>query len=261
MAAVCVLAAGGCGLIGQNSGSYAPLGRGGAPNTSTTVIPLAEAGTKPTERSGYGASGCETVARGPWTDVRHRPDPRGILRRGGVRGLPQHSNTPAGLNGMNDDPPGGLPGEAPDTIVDFGAVEDHRDPNTLASPGSLREAWRRLHYRGATSANWNQSHDHQTVSVTQFGSAAEAKRALTAHLTELCPYANSTTRLPGGNGVYLVKETGSTRVLFVLDDVEVSVYACPCTFEGGGPAVADFDTWWLQVAQALSPGATKPAKT
>ena len=247
-----VLLLGACSLIGSSDpwprGSGAPP----APNTATTAIALAKAGTpRPAERDLAGPEGCRQLASGPFARVAHGPDPRGALRDGEVLGLAQTSAPISGTPALNDDPPGGLPGAKPDQVSDYDTLDRYRDPNTMASAGSLHAAWSKLHFEGATAASWRSGHDHQTVTITQFGSAAEAQQALVAHLTELCPYANATMVRPDHTGVTLGKDTGSTRSLFVLDDVEVSVYACPCSSLGIGAT----DEWAKQVEATLRKGA------
>ena len=153
---------------------------------------------------------CQQLALGPWADVEHGPDPIGRVRDGVVPALPDGQHSP------------------PDKLTEFPDLASYRDPSTLEDPGMVYDAWDRAGSVKGIEARWGEGHAYTAITVVQYRDATGAKDALTAHLTDLCRRATSATIRDHANGLVLTRDSEAVRSVYVMGDIEVSVFTCSC---------------------------------
>lgn len=213
-----------------------PKGAGGAP-TAQADAPTAAAGEPEPGRRVTTVEDCQQLARGPWADAEHGPDPIGRVRDGVVPSLPDGSDSP------------------PDHVTEFPDLISYRDPSTLEDPGMVYDAMAAAGFQKGIEARWGEGHAYTAITVIQFEDAAGAKDALTAHLTDLCRRATSATVRDGGNGLLLTRDSEAVRSVFVMGDIEVSVFTCSCYWPDLPSRTDGITGWaWGVEAKLFEPG-------
>lgn len=216
----------------QGSGTAAP------PNTATTAPAPSAGDPLPADKVVDGAIDCAALARGPWATLPHGPDPVADIRAGRVPSLPGSSGH-----------------EPPDSERAFASVDDYRDPSRMVDPGSLRAAMVKAGFQEGYEARWGTGHRIALISASRYRDARAAKTVLTTHLLALCPEAVRATVRDDRNGLTLVRDSGTVRTVFVLDDVEVSVMVCVCHGSSDADREALIDEWSDGVSDVMRKGA------
>lgn len=116
----------------------------------------------------------------------------------------------------------------PDEVNEFPDLISYRDPSTLEDPGMVYDAMEAAGFEEAIEARWGEGNAFTAITVIQYRDAAGAKDALTAHLTDLCRRATSASTRDASNGLLLTRDSGAVRSVFVMGDIEVSVFTCSC---------------------------------
>lgn len=202
----------------------APSGETASPSSGLSEED-AEMGAHLRETGDWAASPelCLTIAAGPWDEVAYENDPVGLVSDGAL-------------------PPGLDPGldEAPNEINEWTDVGEYHDPSTLDSPGAIRDAMRDAGFEAGAEAYWTDGSDEATITAVRFRDAEAAQAVLTALAEDYCTRAESSRALPDGTGMDIVRDSGATRVLAVLDDTVISLWACSCISSRGDDVISDW---------------------
>lgn len=166
---------------------------------------------------------CLTMAAGPWTEVGYGNDPVGLVSNGEL---------PPGLDASLT--------EEPTEINEWTEVGEYHDPSTLDSPGAIRDAMRGAGFEAGAEAYWTDGSSEATITAVRFQDADGAQAVLTALAEDYCTRAVSSRALPDGTGMDIVRDSGATRVLAVLDDTVISLWACSCISSGGDDVISDW---------------------
>ncbi len=218
------------------SGAAWPKGGGGAPPAQEDA-PAPAAGDPQPGKQVATVEECQQLARGPWADAQHGPDPIGRVRTGVVPSLPDGNDSP------------------PDELTEFPDLISYRDPSTLEDPGMVYDAMEAAGFQEGIEARWGEGNAFTAITVIQFRDAAGAKAALTAHLTDLCRRATSATVREGGNGLLLTRDSEAVRSVFVMGDIEVSVFTCGCYWSDLVSRSEGITSWaWGVEAKLVEPG-------
>lgn len=179
---------------------------------------------------------CLTIAAGPWTEVGYERDPVGLVSEGTL-------------------PPGLDPGlsEAPTEINEWSDVGEYHDPSTLDSPGAIRDAMRAAGFEAGAEAYWTDGSDEATITAVRFHDAEAAQAVLTALAEDYCTRAETSRALPDGTGMDIVRDSGATRVLAVLDDTVISLWACSCISSRGDDVISDWHDQFRALIEAPAP--------
>lgn len=214
-----------------------PRGDGPVPTADPTATTRPPTGTAPLPDGtrGVGPDGCRQLAAGPWAHLEHGPDPIADVRAGRVPSVP----------GSGGD-------EEPDSRRDFTSVDQYRDPSSMVDPGALHAAMAEAGFVEGTEARWGTDRRLALISVSRFADAEGAQRVLTTHLTALCGEAIRATVRDDGAGLTLVRDSGTVRTVFVLDDLEVSVMVCHCYGTSDADREDLVDDWSTGVADELT---------
>ncbi len=92
------------------------------------------------------------------------------------------------------------------------------------------------------------------ISASRYRDAEAAQTVLTTHLLALCPEAIEATVRADRNGLTLVRDSGTVRTVFVLDDVEVSVMVCVCHGSSDADRKALIEEWSASVSDVMREG-------
>lgn len=183
----------------------------------------------------FDQAGCLELAKGPWADHPHGPDPIGLLRAGK---LPPFDNY----------------AEASHIRV-FHSPEEYDDPSTLDHPAEVRKAMRAAGFREAAEVRWGEDDENfRAITMIQYRDAKGAKAALSTHVASLCGRAITTTVVDGGNGLQILRESGAVRRMTVTGDLVVSEFACVCSAPSDSERQAGVDSWAHQVQELLDQG-------
>ena len=174
--------------------------------------------------------------------MHHVGDPIGDIERG---------DYPAVLDGDGERPA--------DSVDRFASLRDYRDPSTLVDPGALYAVMERAGFVDGIQAVYAPDGAQAVVTVTQFESSAGAQAVLTAHLDDYCSLAVVTRPRVERNGLLMLRDRGAVRVLFVLDDLEVSVFECGCFGTSDEGRADQVEAWAALVAKQLESPKTSGA--
>ena len=111
----------------------------------------------------------------------------------------------------------------PGTVID---EEPRTGPADVSR--SLTDAMERAGFASGAEAVWHNGDEGATITAVRFRDAASAQAVLSALATDYCTRAVSSRALPDGTGMDIVRDSGATRVLAVLGDTVISVWACSC---------------------------------
>lgn len=185
-----------------------------------------------------GTPACQEQATRTWRSASYEIDPLAAVRSGEIPTVP---------DGIGDRPP--------DVVRDFPTLAVYDDPSTLEQPEVVAAAFERAGYLDGVDARWGYSEvNFAAVTMVRFRDAAAAQEAMTAHLTDLCRRAVHATVRPDGTGLTLLRDSGAVRSLFVVDDVEVSVFVCACFFADATERQDGIEAWSAALQEAV--GAT-----
>lgn len=210
-----------------------PKGAAGIPPALEAAPPAAE-GDPLVPRQVSGAAACQALAKGPWHDIAPGPDSLGRVREGIVPGLRDGQDSP------------------PDYLSEFTTLDSYRDPSTLEDPGMVHDAWEQAGFQRGIEARWGKGTAYTAITVVQFRDAAAAKDAMTAHLTDLCRRTTHASVRNNANGLLLSRDSEAVRSVFVMGDLEVSVFTCSCYWDDLPQREDGISTWAFQLETALA---------
>lgn len=210
-----------------------PKGDAGIPDATETAPPASDGPIlAPTRVSG--TAKCQELAKGPWHKVEHGPDPLARVREGLVPALPDGEDSP------------------PDYLSEFTTLDSYRDPSTLEDPGMVHDAWEQAGFKQGVEARWGHGPSYTAITVVQFRDAASAQDAMTAHLTDLCRRTTQASVRDNSNGLLLTRDSEAVRSVYVMDDIEVSVFTCSCYWDTVEHREEGIHTWAFQTELALN---------
>ncbi|HEX2577872.1 MAG TPA: hypothetical protein VHK88_16095 [Aquihabitans sp.] len=213
--------------------------------TTTTAPPSVEAAPPsvgadpPGARVGLdGVESCRELAHGPWAWVPHGADPLGAVRAGRMPEFIREG-----------------PDRTPlDQVTDMPTVDDYEDPSTLEDPATVRQAFVDAGYQDGVDARYEDGNYLTAITMVRFRDAAGASAALSAHLADYCSRAEDGYVRTERNGMVVLRDSGTARTMYVLDDVAVSVLVCVCYVDDPTERQHSVERWSEELDAALGEG-------